>query len=98
MMDHITEILNAICLQYGHDCKRKDAEIARLTAELAQAMAELESLRNSTVSMPAWVCPKCGRSHPMIESGCPCFYDNIKITTGTVSTPRRIEPKFEAKP
>lgn len=78
------------------------AEITRLRAALAEAerdrdeaRAALEILRNTTVAMPAWVCPKCGRSHPMTESGCPCLYDNIKITTGTVSTPRRIEPRFD---
>lgn len=44
-MDHITEIINAICLQYDQDCKRKDAEISRLTAELTQARAELDLIR-----------------------------------------------------
>lgn len=71
------------------------AALAEAERERDEARAALEILRNSTVAMPAWVCPKCGRSHPMIESGCPCIYDNIKITTGTVSTPRRIEPRFD---
>lgn len=92
----------AACAEQRVKADESLSEIDRLRAALAEAERErddaraaLEILRNATVPMPAWVCPKCGRSHPMTESGCPCIYDNIKITTGTVSTTQWPDSRFD---
>lgn len=76
--------------------ERDEARAERDTVRIERDAAQAELANKHTLfPMPAWVCPRCGRSHPMSVDGCPCFYDNLKITTGTVSTPRGIEPRFD---
>lgn len=61
------------------------AEIKRLRAELEQARAEIERLKAS-YTVATWRCAYCGRTHPITASECGCYFERMKITTGSSTT------------
>lgn len=60
-------------------------ELTEARAELEQARAEIERLKAS-YTVATWRCTSCGRTHPITASECGCYFERMKITTGSSTT------------